>query len=423
LLSSGVGAIIAIMLIRIALGIAMFAALAAPTSVFFPKISYCKNRRSDTPLFRFEKNGLAGFIDADGKVIIPPKFDVGWFAEEDFVEGLSPARSGHNWGFIDTKGNWVIEAKYKRVEHFADGLAFVTGHREGNDYHEAYIDKSGATIIDFPKGVWGAHPFSEGMAAVMLSLIEGTAAERLRDGFGKLGYIDRTGRLAIPYQFAAAGPFREGLAAVAFNGQCYFEGRNGWPRMLSAGVVDATPLSGGLQDFSIKATEARYQRLRESITERCGEGFIDKTGKAVFRFQGAHDFSEGLAAAEDRDKWGFIGHDGAFRVRPEFEDVGPFSNGLARASVDGKWGYVDSAGQWKIRPRFKEADDFSDGLARADSGYIDKSGTRVVSTKGTAFVQGLAHIKLGTNRYGYIDHTGRIVFRYRAKPGEPLMTY
>jgi len=358
----------------------MFAALAAPTSVFLPKFSYHKNRRSDTPLFRFEENGRAGFINAEGKVIIPPKFDVGWFAEEDFVEGLSPARSGRNWGFIDTKGNWVIEAKYRRVEPFAEGLALVTGHPEG-DYREEYIDKNGTTIIDFPKGVGIANPFSEGMAAVT-----GT----LREGFGRSGYIDRTGRTIIPYQFIEAGPFREGLAAVVFSGRCRVE--DGWP-----------------------------PPILES--ERCAAGFIDRTGKVVFRFQGVRDFSEGLAAVEDQGKWGFIDHDGGFRVHPEFDDAGPFCNGLARASVDGKWGYIDSAGQWKIRPQFKKADDFSDGLAGTDRGYIDQSGSRVVRATGTAFVQGLAHIKLGTNRYGYIDHTGRILFRYRAKPGEPLMSY
>src|SRR5271157_772028 len=290
LVSHDGGAIIAIMLMRIALGIAVFAALAAPTSVLFPKRSYCKNRRSDTPLFRFERNGRAGFIDAEGKVIIPPQFDVGWFAEEDFVEGLSPARSGHNWGFIDIKGNWVVEAKYKRVEQFADGLAFVTGHLVGNDFPEAYIDKSGATMIDFPKGVSEAYPFSEGMAAVMPSV----AAVMPSEGLGTFGYIDRTGRLIIPYQFAAAGPFREGLAAVVFDGRCYFEGRNGWPRRLAVGIADDRPHSGEIQDILIEPLETRLQRLRASITERCGEGFIDKTGRAVFRFQGVRDFSEGL---------------------------------------------------------------------------------------------------------------------------------
>jgi len=114
------------MLVRAAVGATMLAALALPCSMVFSKTSYHKNRRSDTPLFRFEKNGRAGFINADGKVIIPPEFDVGWFAEEDFLEGLSPARSGDNWGFIDTQGNWVIQPKYWRVGTFSEGLAAVT---------------------------------------------------------------------------------------------------------------------------------------------------------------------------------------------------------------------------------------------------------------------------------------------------------
>jgi hypothetical protein len=408
LLSSGGSAIIAIMLIRVALAATIAAAVAFATSIVFPKASYHKNPRSDTPLFRFEKNGRVGFINDRGEVKIHPKFDVGWFAEEDFVEGLSPARSGRNWGFIDTKGNWVIKAKYKNVEPFSEGLAAVNGHIKDFDFpfhlpNIDYIDKNGATIIRLPEDVYKGDPFSEGMAVVSTY-------------GGQFGYIDRTGKLTIPYRFEAAGPFREGLAAVVFPGRCYVESRDGLPRSLSA---------GGLDDHLIHSDEyAAYadgKGIPASITERCGEGFIDKTGKIVFHFQGARDFSEGFAAVEDLDKWGFIDRNGTFRVSPQFEDVGSFCNGLARAWVDGKWGYIDSAGQWKIRPQFKEADDFSDGLASADSGYIDQSGSRVVNTKGTAFVQGLAHVTLGPDEYGYINHRGKMVFRYRAKHEEPSL--
>jgi hypothetical protein len=395
------------MLMRVALATTIAAAVAFATSYLFPKASYHKNRRSDTPLFRFEKNGQVGFIDDRGEVKIPPKFDVGWFAEEDFVEGLSPARSGRNWGFIDTKGNWAIKAKYMRVEPFSEGLAAVIGHRQGSGHPFAYIDKNGATIIRLPEDVYRAHPFSEGMAAV--STFE-----------DKFGYIDRTGKLTIPYQFEVAGPFREGLAAVVFGGRCYVEARNDSPRYMSLGGVHL--LSSDELDAFIAGTAAMSSPgVPPFITERCGEGFIDKTGKIVFRLQGARDFSEGLAAVEDLGKWGFIDRNGTFRVSLQFEDARSFCNGLAPARVDGKWGYIDSAGQWKIRPEFKEADEFSDGLASADSGYIDQSGTRVVNTKGTAFVQGLAHVTLGPDKYGYINHRGKIVFRYRAKHEEPSL--
>jgi hypothetical protein len=81
------------------------AAFAMPCTRNFEKSAYLKNRRSDTPLFRFEENGQVGFIDAMGQVAIPPQFDVGWFSEEDFIEGLSPARKGENWVSLMFQGN------------------------------------------------------------------------------------------------------------------------------------------------------------------------------------------------------------------------------------------------------------------------------------------------------------------------------
>jgi hypothetical protein len=383
------------MLLRAAAGISILAALALPCSMSFFKASYHKNRRSVTPLFRFEQNGRAGFINAAGKVVIPPRFDVGWFAEEDFVEGLSPARSGENWGFIDTKGNWAVQPRYWRVEPFSEGLAAVTGQLKGYDFPAAYIDKSGKPIMEFPKGLADAGPFSEGMAAVRLNGYSGV---------GKVGYIDRSGSAAIPYQFALGGAFHEGLAAVVFDGRCYIEERGGGPRGTPPSVMPASSCGGVPAD----------------ITVRCGEAFIDKTGKVVFRFEGVRDFSEGLAAVQENGKWGFIDPHGRFRIAPQFEAAGPYSLGLAAAKSGGKWGYVDQNGQWVIQARFTQADDFSDGLALTNEGYIDKTGSRsAVANGGTPFVLGLAHVTLGEDLFGYIDHAGKIVFRYHAQPAKP----
>jgi len=384
-----------VMKVRVSVSLAIAVAVVLPCSMSFSKTSYRKNRRSDTPLFRFEKNGHAGFINSEGRVIIPPKFDVGWFAEEDFVEGLSPARSGENWGFIDTKGNWVIEAKYWRVEPFSEGLAAVTGQLKGYDFPAGYIDRSGKSIIEFPKGVAEAGPFSEGIAAVRLNGYTSV---------GKLGYVDRSGTVIVPYQFAIGGPFHDGLAAVVFDGRCYIEDRNGAGRSTPPSTPAATSC-GGVPAF---------------ITERCGEGFIDRTGKIVFRFQGTRDFSEHLAAVQEEGKWGFIDPHGAFRILPQFDAVGSFSGGLAAAKADGKWGYIDLVGNWVVRPQFGEADDFSDGFALTDIGYIDRTGVRIGSVKGgTAFVQGLAHITLDTGEYGYMDHAGKIVFQYHSEAVKP----
>jgi hypothetical protein len=385
------------MLLRIILFLAAFAGGALPCSVSYSKAPYHKDRRSDTGLFRFEKDGHAGFINAAGRVLIPPRFDIGWFAEEDFVEGLSPARQGDNWGFIDKTGHWAVPPRYWRVDAFSEGLAAVVYQIKGYFFPAAYIDRSGKVVIDFPEGVGTAGPFSEGLAAV------GTNGKA---GFGRLGYIDRSGKFVIPYELALAGPFHNGLAAVVFDGQCYIEARDGSPRSTPPSVTPASSCGG----------------VPDSITEPCAEGFIDKTGQVVFRFQGVRNFSEGMAAVEKDGKWGFIESDGRFRVPPAYESVRSFSESLAAARSQGKWGYINPTGQWIIPPQYATADDFSDDLALTDKGYIDNTGHRVALAKdGTAFVQGLAHVTLGDRKYAYLNHLGKIVFQYRSRKVKPSM--
>ena len=380
------------MLLRVFAAVTFLAAFSLPCTISFSKTPYHKDRRSDTPLFRFEEKGQAGFINSEGKVVIPPKFDIGWFSEEDFVEGLSPARLYEHWGFIDQTGNWVIETQFRQVQPFSEGLAAVTYPLQGFRSSKAYIDKTGRVIVALPNGVTSVEPFSEGMAAVFQYGPPGAS------GFG---YIDRSGALLIPHQFAVAGPFHE-------------EEREGRPATTPPSVPGmAGSCVGGVPD---SITEP-------SITEQCGEGFINKSGKVVFRFQGVRDFSEGLAAVEQDGAWGFIDTQGKFRVQPRFESVRSFHDGLAAVGSGGKWGYIDRDGRSIIRLQFAKADDFSDNLALTDKGYIDKTGNVVAAAKdGTAFVLGLAHVNLGNGEFGYINHLGKIVFRYRPDAVNPSLT-
>ncbi len=282
------------------------------------------------------------------------------------------------------------------MEPFSEGLAAVTRF-SGSSFPAAYIDKSGNTVIEFAKGVSEAGQFSEGLAAVRMY---GSVSS------GKLGYIDRSGTLVIPYQFAVGGAFHEGLAAVAFDGQCFVEARDGSPRSAPPSVPAATSC-GGVPSF---------------ITQRCAEGFIDRTGKVAFLSESVRDFSEGLAAVERGGRWGFIGPDGRFLIEPRFEAAQSFSEGVAAVKHEGKWGYVDRSGSWLLSPQFASADDFSDDLALTDKGYIDKSGKLIAVVKdGTAFVQGLAHVGLRAGEFGYINHLGKIVFRYRPRIAKASM--
>jgi hypothetical protein len=128
-------------------------------------------------------------------------------------------------------------------------------------------------------------------------------------------------------------------------------------------------------------------------------GFIDKTGKIAIepKFLGAKEFSEGLAAAKQSDKfpsmWGFIDKQGQWVIPPKYYDVHsycegvaafkekgkwglmnkkgeiiheaffqdiifPFSNGMIPVKEAGKWGFLDTQGKWVIKPQFAKAGRF-----------------------------------------------------------------
>lgn len=107
-----------------------------------------------------ETNGKWGFIDATGKFVIPPQFELAsWFSE-----GLAAVRLNGKWGFIDASGRFVIPAQFLVDKHgrnansetLAFGLGFSGGLAEievlqpdrimGNVETRIYIDNTGKRI-------------------------------------------------------------------------------------------------------------------------------------------------------------------------------------------------------------------------------------------------------------------------------------
>jgi hypothetical protein len=178
---------------------------------------------------RVVKNRLWGFVDADGRVLVEPRFKSAyWFSEGlsavllddskwayadrrgtvvsdpryeyfsfSFSEGVVPAKRSGKWGYVDKTFKFVIEPQFDHASSFSEGLAWVW---TGGKAHS--IDHDGRVVIE-PRTWDMVAGFSEGLALV-------------RPPGGELfGYIDRSGRLVIPYLFSEAGSFRGGLARVS----------------------------------------------------------------------------------------------------------------------------------------------------------------------------------------------------------------
>ena len=120
---------------------------------------------------KVSKEGLYGFMDATGELVIPCE----WDEAEPFSEGFALVKKDGKYGYIDTTGELVIPCEWESAKPFSEGLAWV-----GNgDWRGPYgcIDTTGELVIPCEWNYPGS--FSEGLAYVN------------RDN--KYGYIDKTG--------------------------------------------------------------------------------------------------------------------------------------------------------------------------------------------------------------------------------------
>jgi hypothetical protein len=138
-----------------------------------------------------------GFLDDAGKLAIPPRFDGAIY----FRDGLAAVRVGAKWGYINHLGDLVVPAQFLLAKQLDEGLAPVTS--DGRAWY--YIDAAGRR--PFAKDFAEAGAFHEGLAAVCD-----------RDT-GLYGFIDKAGEFRIPPQYKSAGWFAEGMAGVSIRGR------------------------------------------------------------------------------------------------------------------------------------------------------------------------------------------------------------
>lgn len=250
------------------------------------------------------KNGKFGFIDSDGKVSILPKFDyvrkfnstfcivgnyisknndydnkdkqLDFYKQLDFFlidkngkqigekkfckigrskEGLIAAveskykDNGYvdentKIGFINTKGEWVIQPQYpqnRSINHrnglysffFNNGYAFVPKSKDaiGNLTYN-FVDKSGVFISDekYYEVSNTFQEFSNGMAVVSLSEeYKNLNITNLETNITSVdpmysGYIDTQGKFVIPPRFRTCNTFYFNIAEVSGNRDCQNRG-------------------------------------------------------------------------------------------------------------------------------------------------------------------------------------------------------
>ncbi len=195
-----------------------------------------------------DKGEIWGFVDDKGNVVINPQFK----RTLNFQEGKCAVMNENNeWGFIDDKGKLIINYQFRDVMKFQNGYAVVS-----NGEMSGVIDDKGKYVIN-PQ-------FDKMFNDDRLFLIS--------QG-GKYGWCDESGKIIINPQFDKAYPFLSNeLAPILMN--------NKW-------------------------------------------GFVNKEGKIVInpQFRSALPFFNGVSVVVSSNKIGLIDKEGTFKVNPQFEDV------------------------------------------------------------------------------------------------------
>ncbi|MBX2975526.1 MAG: WG repeat-containing protein [Ignavibacteriaceae bacterium] len=304
----------------------------------------------------------------------------------DFNEGMAAVLKGNVWGFIDENGNVVIEPAY--------------------------------WAVDYPK-------FMNGLASVIQP-----DENRLR------GYIDKTGKVVIPFQYYTAMPFYDDVTTTYSPASADGSSQIRWSIINKDGkvLVESFPNHHSNETYFVEGL------ARNQI--QFNYGYVDKSGKNVIepKFVEVRDFSDGMAAVKGETptgeyKWGFINKDGKLVIDYTYSnEPKPFSNGRTFVlSNDYKWGIIDKEGKLIVEPKFKQVFPYSENLAVVSEydqkaffeewKIIDVNGKVIKSypkpkkdderiTFWSGFQDGLAIVHKGYGmKHCAVDKTGKEVFK------------
>ena len=301
-----------------------------------------------------------------------------------FAPPFLPVFLDGRFGYIDRRGELVIRPQFSFAGMFEEGRAVV-----GQDCCFGYIDRDGHVVVDCTYDEAG--PYCNGVAAVCQG--------------GLFCLVDGTGTPLFPPLYETLTCPACGLALASLDDKFGFVGPSGEVR-LPLVFDDASPLDVAGWAHVVLGEEAY---------------FIDTEGGCVLRpdVPAVEPFYEGLAAACDGSRWGYLDRAGRWSIPPQYDGAKPCGDGLLAVSGEGVWGFVDRRGQPAIPFRFDNVTPFEGGLAWACTSeawsVIDVSGRNVLPYSfpdaGRLVLGNILQVEWEPGNWGYVSLDGHAIWR------------
>jgi len=303
-----------------------------------------------------------------------------------YSEGLAAVKLNGRWGYIDENKKLVIPIRYRKVKPFSEGLAEVM---DSSSVAQGYIDKTGKLIIPFSKKYGGMGDFHNGLAKFVII--------NLYSDNDKFGFIDKTGKEITPL-YDDIGTFSEGFAIVKLNGKYGYIDETG---------KEVTPLK--YDNVEIFHDGLAFVRLNG----KCG--LIDKTGKEVIPLIYSYipfygDFLGNFLKVYKNEKCGIIDRNNKEIIPIIYDEVNyaqKFNKGevvkydLLEVEKNGKYGLFDETGKILVPIKYLHIAGFNDkGYAPVskfeNEDYHDE---RWIDRNGNEYILGIDEDDLKRNEY------------------------
>lgn len=343
-----------------------------------------------------------GFINTKGEWIIEPLFLYHDNGIPFFGMGYCAVKSKTTgkFGLIDIKGKWVVSPEYGSVSNFSDGLVRLVPANYPRQFR-----------------FWSVHGEMQSFSGYDL-------VEDFHEGFAKVksgyywGFIDKNGEIAIKPQYYDVHPFSNGLAAVDVGTETDERG-------------DRIPSFLFIDNKGSVRIKSSFEFAFDFIAEYCVIsdngllGVINYDGETVvdpkYEF---YDFYSTLkqkfliASVPGTIKKGLMDLNGRWIIEPRFTTIGEIGDSdILPVQEDGLWGYIKSNGDMLVEPMYQNCEIFQNGMGavkiNGKYGYIDQKGKIVIPNKyvdARAFSSGYASVK-NENGYGVIDRGGDWIFK------------
>ena len=260
-----------------------------------------------------------GVINEFGKIIIRAKYD----DKMSFENGFAPISKDGKWGLIDVNGKIIIPLQYEKIGNYGSDLVPASENGQWG-----YINLENKRIIDFKYDA--GYPFYNGIATIEEGEIK--------------RFINVKGSFITPLIFQDA---------VTIDNLQYGKSSDKWYKIQLSSVVK---LRGEPSSEENILTAYKGYVTSYSRTDKDRYGYKDNTGEVVILpiYRSASQFSEGLAAVEERqgEGFGYIDGKGEYIIKPKYKYALNFQSGIAPVLENDSmgFGFINTKGEYVIKP-------------------------------------------------------------------------